>query len=203
MRPLIALLYVAILGALLFGCGAPPETTAVVSPLTISSTCLKPANDPLAKFPWEATYPLANQHVYCQHMDTETSAPSWPANTGLCTGTPGLYQIDVWVRQGGSNPDYRCTRWNVLGNGGAVAVHANYEDTMELGWLSSYPRWIGYLQQGPGTVAVVSSLQDAYTSGCPPMGGCIGSTIHQSSPATWVQIDGIMTVSSWWMGPTT
>lgn len=192
-----------ILSFLLSACFTPGEHLDKVIG-SIQSTCLKPQGDPVAKYPWEATYPLTTaQHVFCQHMVTETTMSSWPSGVGVCSGEPGLFQVDVWVRQlSNSNPDWRCARVNVPTNG-TITYWLAWEPLMEMGWLASNPvRYIEWFEMGRGTTAVVSYLYDVHASGCTPSSACHGWVVPQSGSPTWVQTDTTFMPSSLHFGPT-
>lgn len=184
------------------GCSAGFEPGATgAAEQDIQFTCVKPMGDPQARYPWEATYPIGSQHVYCQHMVTETSPSAWPSNVGACTGNPngqqipGVYQVDVWVRDAGTPASYRCARVNVPQVG---HYSLTYAEMMEMGWFSSqadgpHHRWIQAIYVGPGTQWLTSSDSDVFTHGCPvsPASACSsGVNWLDSHQAVWWQIDG-------------
>lgn len=172
----------------------------------VQSVCTKSLSDPAARWPWEATYPLGAQHVFCQHVVGETSSSTWPAGAGACTPDatgnqiPGLGQADVWVRNATSpGTSYWCTRVTIaIGQ----PFHLVYEQTLEFGWLTllngnigdPYRRWIQGVTVGPGVKMVTGSIQswggNAPTS-CPmpPDTSCYSLARTAAQSAQWIQVD--------------
>jgi hypothetical protein len=205
-RPPITAFHVLLAGAFwltllvtLGGCSLEPsgEIATADSPL-IQATCTKVAGDKWARYPWEASFPVNGQHIFCQHHVAETSPSTWPAGMSGCSGQPGLYQVDVWVREAGSNPNYRCTRVQVPT---PAISHWNFVETLELGWLTSgqgtaATRHIEGIEMGPGTTAIMSRLQDVYQTGCIPGTACVSAVNVKTNPPAWVWVDTMLIATS-------
>lgn len=183
------------------GCAGGNEPEATAAEQAIQSTCVKAGGDPLARYPWEATYPLGTQRVFCQHMDTETASGTWPAGSGPCTGNPnggqvpGAGQVDVWV-QTAAPATYRCTRITLPSL--PAHFHLSWEPMLEWGWLSrladtdsAHYRWIQGVYVGPGAAATIAtgSADPAGPAGCPwpPTTSCDAGDVPAGGQATWVQ----------------
>lgn len=199
MRTLATLALIATL-ALSAACGGqqpgPEELAQASSPLTqIQSTCLKPSNDPAAVFPWNASWPLGTQDVYCQNMPNETNRRTWPAGISRCTnGNAGARQVDVWFADNSAPTVYTCARVTLA----AAPAHftLDFEPFLEMGWLAqsldpARTKQVIGLYVGPGSSVVVESRQTANPLGCTePVSGCVSFQLPANGTTSWVPVTG-------------
>ncbi len=199
MQPLTRLVFLLGMLALFFGaaCGGnPPEEIAQVSS-AIQSTCLKPANDPAAVWPWDATWPIGSQHVFCLHMPAETASSTWPAGVSRCPadGThAGARQVDVWVADSAPKMSFYCARVTLAPAPARFAL--DYEPFLEMGWLSSSvsssrTRQMTGVWVGPGSSVVVESRATANPLGCAyPFTDCASVQVPSNGVTTWMPVSG-------------
>ncbi len=202
-----SILAILILSAALIGCGNPPadeplaKTESAVS--VGSPLCVANPADPNAVYPWNATYPLGSQHVWCQHQIAETNPWQWPTWASPCIGSPGFFQVDVFTQRYTKTniPSGEfCTRVTIPGPL-TWPLKADYIDTMSLGWLATSPRRnISKFLMGPSTNVIMSSLPDVGSSGCVPTSACINYVNGASGAGNPpVQVQNLMTAYSWMM----
>lgn len=198
------MLSIAILTATLAAAcgGTPTEEDAVVetnSALTnINYICLTNGSDPASLYPWQASYPLAGQHPFCQHIPTEVpSSPRrpWPAGISKCptNGThAGARQLDVWLADNAAPTNYYCARVSLTAAGGSFSL--DYVPLMEMGWLTaslnpSQTRIIQGVWVGPGSSAVVDSASTANPLGCSvPTNGCASMQVPSNGVTSWMPV---------------
>lgn len=190
----------------LASCGvAPPVEDVGKAAQPITTVCYTNINGVTGVLPASATYPIGSQHVFCEHQVTAFTSPNWAPATFACTpGTPGQYQVDIWVKDFSTpNPNYYCAR--IYTPADKTDLHLNFRDILDRGWLGSYPdaahhRVVYGTNQGPTTVMVASSLQDAWTTGCDGVPAhCQSRVVRSSNPVLWTELDNIMTVNSLWV----
>lgn len=175
--------------------GNPPEEIAQISS-DIQSTCLKPSGDPAAVFPWNASWPIGTQDVYCQNMPNETARSTWPAGISRCTTgvNAGARQVDVWLGDNAAPTNYYCSRVTLP----AAPAHfvLDYEPFLEMGWLStgltpSRTRIMIGAWVGPGSSVVVESRASANPLGCSvPVSGCASAQVAATGATTWMAVSG-------------
>lgn len=194
MRRLLIGLILLVVGCI--GRESDVAQTEQATHLVIQSECTKASGDSLARFPWETSYPIGNQHVSCAHkMNESTSAQ--PLGTSACVDMPGLHQFDVWVRDGNLANEY-CARVTTSVGG---HWHVDYVEMLELGWRATltdapHQRWVEGITMGSGTVATMSTLPDVYANGdgcqVAPYYACQSRVFTQNNSGTyWFQtLDG-------------
>lgn len=186
----------ALLGAFLYaGCGSTgwePGTTSQAL-----SLCLGPGEG--GTLPQNASFPIGNQHVWCQHQPTAFPPASWAPNVSPCTGNanggqiPGEGQVDVWVRDAlTSGTHFYCARISIPLPG---HFSLDYVGVMRMGWFASFadaPRhlWIQGIMVGPGVAGYLSSLADVWNQTCAgtPV-PCVLFRNYTGDPAYWLQVD--------------
>jgi hypothetical protein len=184
----------------LASCGVAPSADSTTEQ-AIQSVCLKPQTDPAARYPWEALFPLAGQHVFCQHVPTEIAQNTWPAGISACTGNPnggnipGAYQVDVWVRDNNASPHFNCARVSVPSS---PHFSLGFEPLLEYGWRASWAdgnhwRWIQGVLIGAGVSISVSDAASAPGTACPPnTAGCFSASNAGPGVSPWYELDTFM-----------
>lgn len=181
------------------GCSSGFEPGTTGAEQAITNVCSGPS---AYVYPWNATYPLGTQHVFCNHQPADFQQQYWPPNVSACTGNPNgqqvpsAGQVDVWVMDIATPRTYRCGRVTVPSVG---HYSLTYWELLNMGWRATgydqvHTRKIQGILVGPGVQWMMSSDSDVYVHGCPasPASACAtGVNWLDSHETPWVQIDGV------------